>query len=122
MPSELIAEMEEASRAMRGLVSRLSESAAEARQDTLSSGELKALSQKLAQVAKLLDHVSPTQPKEPALQAVLSAYVDNLEKLRGVLGRAMDALGKRRERLRKDLEHLNSAKAWVEAFRATNLS
>jgi DNA repair ATPase RecN len=112
--------MEEANRAIRGLVSRLSENSAEADQVTLSSGELKALSQKLAQVAKLLELVSPTQPKQEALQAVLSEYVDNLEKLKGVLGRAMDSLGKHRDRLKKNLERLNSTQAWVEAFRATN--
>jgi hypothetical protein len=55
-----------------------------------------------------------------ASQDVISEYIDNLEKLKGVLGRAMDSLGKRRDRLKKDLEHLNSARAWVETFRATH--
>jgi chromosome segregation ATPase len=112
--------MEEANRAIRGLLSRLSESSAEADSATLSSSELKALSRKLAQVAKLLVRVPPAQSKEQALQAVLSEYVDNLEKLKGVLGGAMDSLGKHRDRLKKNLEHLNSARAWVETFRATN--
>jgi chromosome segregation ATPase len=122
MQSELTALLEEANRAIRGLVSRRSENSGQAGPITLSSSELKALSQKLAQVAKLLPQVSPTQPKEQTLQAVLSEYVDNLEKLKGVLGGAMDSLGKQRERLKKNLAHLNSARAWVAAFRATNLS
>jgi hypothetical protein len=157
--------MREANRAIRTLVSRLAENSAEAGPANLSSSELKALSQKLAHVAKLLDRASPAQPKQQvpftpfprnlssadaggresssfrtevaprpsassgqafrrgddeASQAVISEYVDNLEKLKDVLGRAMDSLGKRRDRLKKDLEHLNSARAWVETFRATN--
>jgi chromosome segregation ATPase len=122
MQSELIAAMEEANRAIRGLVSRLSENSTEADQASFSSSELKTLPQKLAQVAKLLDRVSPTQSKERELQAVLSEYVNNLEKLKGVLGRAMESLGKHRNRLRKNLEHLNSARAWAETFRATSLT
>jgi chromosome segregation ATPase len=112
--------MKEANHAIRGLVSRLSKNSAPVDQAALSSSELKALSQKLEQVAKLLGQVSPTQSKEQALQAVLSEYVDNLEKLKSVLGGAMDSLGKHRDRLKKNLEHLNSARAWVETFRATN--
>jgi hypothetical protein len=120
MQSELIAGLEEANRAIRGLVSRLTEKSAEADPAALSSRELIALSQKLAQVAKLLEQVSPTQSKEYPLPAVLSEYVDNLEKLKGVLGEAMHALEKHRDRLKKNLEHLNSARAWVETFRTTH--
>jgi DNA repair exonuclease SbcCD ATPase subunit len=122
MQSELIAVLGETNRAIRGLVSRLSEKSVETGRATLSSSELKALSQKLARVAKLLEQVSPTRPKEHALQALLNEYVDNLTKLKAVLERAKDTLGKHRDRLRKDLEQLNSAKAWVEAFRTTNYS
>jgi chromosome segregation ATPase len=120
MQSQLIAEIEEANRAIRGLVSRLSENSAAGGPATLSPSELKALSQKLAQVVKLLDQVSSTQPKEDALQAVLSEYVDNLEQLKDVLAKTMDSLGNYRDRLKKNLERLNSAQAWVEAFRTTN--
>jgi uncharacterized membrane protein YdfJ with MMPL/SSD domain len=81
---------------------------------------LKALAEKLAHVAKLLDLVPPAQPKEDALQAVLSEYVDNLEKLKDVLEKVQDSLGEQRDRLKKDFEHLNSARAWVKTFRATN--
>jgi chromosome segregation ATPase len=109
--------MEEANRAIKGLVSRLSGNTAEADQATLLSNEMKALSQKLAHIAKLLEQVSPAQPKEHASQVLLNEYVDNLTKLKAVLERAKDALAKRRDQLRKDLEHLNSTKAWVETFR-----
>jgi chromosome segregation ATPase len=120
MQSELIVALEEANREIRGLVSKLSENSMEADNAVLSPGELKALAEKLAKVAKLLERVSPAQPKEEALQAVLSEYVDNLEKLKGVLGKVQDSLGKQRDRLKKDFEHLNSARAWVETFRATH--
>jgi len=122
MQSEVIAVLGEANRAIMGLLSRLSENSAKAVPKALSSSELKALSEKLAQVARRLDQVAPHQPKEQALQAVLSEYVVNLEKLKVVLGGAMEALGKHRDRLKKDLKHLSLARAWVETFRATNLS
>jgi DNA repair exonuclease SbcCD ATPase subunit len=112
--------MQEANREIGRLVSKLSENSAEASHAGLSTGELNALSQKLARVAKLLDRVSTTQSKEQELQAVLGEYVDNLEKLKGVLGRATDSLEKHRDRLKKNLEHLNLARAWVQTFRATN--
>jgi hypothetical protein len=120
MQSELIVFLGEVNREIRGLVCKLSDNRAEAKNAALSSSELKALAQKLAQVAKLLDLVPPPQPKEDALQAVISEYVDNLEKLKGVLARVQDSLGKQRDRLKKDFEHLNSARAWVETFRATH--
>jgi chromosome segregation ATPase len=122
MQSELIVALEEANREIRGLVSKLSENSVEANHAVLPPGEFKALGEKLAQVAKLLELVSPTQPKEEALQAVLSEYADNLEKLKGVLGKVQDSLGKKRDRLRKDFERLNSARAWVETFRTTYLT
>jgi DNA repair exonuclease SbcCD ATPase subunit len=122
MQSELIVTLQEANREIRGLVSKLSENSVEANNAALSPGELQALSRKLAQVAKRLDLVSPAQPKQEALQAVISEYVDNLEKLKAVLGRVQNSLGKQRDRLKKDFEHLNSARAWAETFRATNLS
>ena len=112
--------MQEANREIRGLVSRLSENSVEADKAVLSPGELKALAEKLAKVAKLRELVSSAQPKEEAVQAVLSEYVDNLETLKGVLGKVQDSLGKQRDQLKKDFEHLNSARAWVETFRATH--
>lgn len=120
MQPKLIVFLGEVNREIRGLVSKLSENSVEGNKAVLSPGQLKALAGKLAQVAKLLDLVSPAQPKEDALQAAISEYVDNLEKLKGVLGKVQDSLGKQRDRLKKDFEHLNSARAWVETFRATN--
>jgi DNA repair exonuclease SbcCD ATPase subunit len=120
MQSELIVALQEANREIRGLISGLSENSVEANNAALSPGKLQVLSQKLAQVAKRLDGVPPDQRKQEALQAVLSEYVENLETLKGALGKVQDSLGKQRDRLKKDFEHLNSARAWVETFRATN--
>jgi len=120
MRSQLIVLLGEVNREIRGLVSKLSENSVESNKAVLSSGELKALAEKLPQVAKLLHLVPPPQPKDDALQAPISEYVDNLEKLKGVLGKVQDSLGKQRDRLKKDFEHLNSARAWVETFRATH--
>jgi chromosome segregation ATPase len=120
MQSELIVALQEANREISGLLSKLSENSVEANPAVLSPGELKALSEKLAPVAKLLDHVSPAQPKPEPLQAAISEYVRNLEKLKNVLEKVQDSLGKQRERLKQDFEHLNSTRAWVETFRAAN--
>jgi len=120
MQSQFVAVLGEANRAISALVSRLCGNSAGAEAVDLSTRELKALSQKLTQVAKLLGQASPAPSEEPTLQAALREYVDNLQKLRAVLGTAMDSLGKRRDRVRKNLEHLNSARAWAETFRATN--
>lgn len=120
MQSELIVALQEANREIRGLVSKLSDNSVEANYAVLSPGELKALAQKLAHVAKLLDHVPPAQPNQEALQAAASEYAGNLETLKGVLGKIQDSLGKHCDRLKKDFEHLNSARAWVETFRATH--
>jgi len=120
MQSELMVFLGEVNREIKGLVSKLSENSVEANNAVLPPGELKALAEKLAQVAKLLDLVPPAQPKEDALQALISEYVDSLEKLKDVLEKVQDSLGEQRDRLKKDFEHLNSARAWVETFRATN--
>jgi hypothetical protein len=120
MQCELVAVLGEANRAISALVSRLCDNSAGAERINLSTSELKALARKLAQVAKLLGRVPSTPPGEPALQAVLREYVDNLQRLKGVLGTAMDSLGKRRDQIRRNLEHLSSARAWAETFRATN--
>jgi len=120
MESEVIAVMEEANCAIKGLVSRLSGNTAGADQATLLSNEMKALSQKLAHDAKLLGHPPSIRAQEHASQVLLNEYVDNLTKLKAVLEKAKDALGKRRDRLKQDLEHLNSTQCWVETFRSTN--
>jgi DNA repair ATPase RecN len=122
MQSELIVALEQANRAIQGLVSKLSENSVQSDNVVLSPGELKALAEKLAKVAKLLELFCPAQPKEEALQAMLSEYVDNLEILKGALGKVQDSLGKRRDRLKKAFERLNSVRAWVETFRATHLA
>ena len=120
MHSELIVAMREASREIGELVTKLSENSVEGSHAALPPGELQALCRKLAQVAKRLDLVSPSQPKDQALQAAINDYVDNLETLRGLLITVQDTLGKRRDRLKKDFERLNSARAWAESFRATH--
>jgi len=122
MQSELIVALEQANRAIQGLVSKLSENSGQSDNAVLSPGELKALAEKLAKVAKLLEFVCPAQPGEEALQAVLSKYVDNLEMLKGALGKVQDSLGKRRDGLKEAFERLNSVRAWVETFRATHLA
>jgi len=120
MQSELIATLQEANREIRGLISKLSGKKGEAYNVALVPGELQALSRKLARIAKQLGRVPPTQPKDEALQAAISEYAENLETLKRVLGGAQDALGKRRDQLKRDLDHMHSARAWMEAYRSTN--
>ncbi len=120
MPSELVVALQEANREIRGLMTTLSENSVEANNVALPPGELQALSRKLSRVAKLLGRVSPAPPEQEALQAAISEYTGNLETLKGVLGRVQDSLGKRRDQFKKDFEQLNSARAWLETFRATN--
>jgi DNA repair exonuclease SbcCD ATPase subunit len=120
MPSELIVALQEANREIRVLVSKLSENSAGASNAALASGELEALSRKLARAGQLLGRVSPAQPEREAQQAALSEYAGNLETLKGVLGKFQESLGRQLDRLKKDFEQLNSARAWVKAFRATH--
>ena len=120
MQSELIATLQDANREIRGLISKLSGKKSEAYNAALLPGELQALSRKLARVARQLARVPPTQPKEEALQAAITEYAGNLEELKSALEGAQDVLGKRRDQLKRDLDHMNSARAWVEAFRSTN--
>jgi len=120
MQSELIVALEETNREIKGLVSKLSQNNVEANSAALSPGDLHVLSRKLSRVAERLGCVAPGQTKEEALQAAISEYVGNLETLKRVLAKVQDALGKQRDRLKKDFEHMNSARAWVEAFRTTN--
>lgn len=120
MPSELISEFQEASQEISRLVCRLSEKKGEAINAALLTGELQALSRKLARIAKQLARVGPNQRKEEALQAAINEYAGNLETLRSALGEVQDSLGKRRDQLKRDLDRMNSARAWVDAFRSTN--
>jgi chromosome segregation ATPase len=120
MQSDLLVALEEANRAVKGLLSKLSVNSEEANHAVVSPGELKALAEKLAQVAKLLALVSPAQPNQEALQAAISGYADNLQMLKSVLGKLQDSLGKQRDRLRKDFERLNSARAWLKTFHTTH--
>jgi len=120
MPSELIIAVEEANQEIRMLIAKLSATTVETNNAVLPPGELQTLSRRIACVAQQLTCVSPAQPKEEAFHAAISAYAVNLETLKRVLGRVQDSLGKKRERLKKDLEHMNSARAWAEAYRATH--
>ncbi len=120
MQSELIILLEEASREITGLVSKLSDNGVDPACTAPPPGELKALSGKLAQVGSLLARRSPAQPNDATLQAALHKYVTNLETLKRALGEVQDSLGKKRDRLKKGFDHLDSARAWVETFRATH--
>ena len=119
MQSEVIAALEKVNREIRGLVSQLSENSIKAGKVAFPPGRLEALSKRLAQTAKLIAVVSPVQPKEPILQAMIGEYLCNLVKLKGILGKVQDSLGKQQGQFRKDRERLNSARAWLEAFRQT---
>lgn len=120
MRSALIVALQEGNQEIRRLVSKLSENSLEANNPAPLPSELQALARKLARVANQLGRVFPAQTNEEALQAAISEYVANLERLKRVLGKVQDSLGKRRDQLKKQFEHMNSARAWVEAFRATN--
>jgi len=120
MPSELIVAVEEANREIRRLVAKLSSSDVEAHKAVLLPVELQALARKLGRVAQQLGRDSPAHQKEEALQAAIGAYVGNLETLKRILERVQDSLGKKRDRLKKDFDHISSARAWVEAYRATH--
>ena len=120
MQCELIVFLGEVNREIRGLVSKLAENSLDANHGVLPPGKLQALAEKLAQVAKRPERVSADQRKQEPLRAAISEYVKSLEALRQALGNVQDSLGQRRDRLKKDFEHLNSARAWVETFRATS--
>jgi chromosome segregation ATPase len=120
MPSKPIIILEQASRDIKALVSKLSEHKLETYNAAIPPGELQVLTRKLARVARTLDRVSSSQREEPGLQAAIDEYVDNLKELKRALGSVQDSLSKRRDQLKKDLRHLSSTRAWVETFRATN--
>ena len=117
MQSELICAVREVSEDIRGVVSKLSGRSGEAGNAVLRPGELQALTRKLARVPEQLGRVSPGQPEDTALRAALSEYATNLETLKTVLAKLQDLLVKRRDRLKKDLENTNLARAWVRTLR-----
>lgn len=120
MQSEVIDLLGEANREIKALVSKLSRNKLETDNAAIPPGELQALSRKLAQVATMLGEVSPCQREEVTLKAAIDQYVANLETLKTGLGKVQDSLGKQRDRIKKDFKQLNSARAWVETYRATN--
>jgi hypothetical protein len=120
MQPKLITFLEGVNQEIRGVVCKLSKKHGEADSTVVTSGELKALAGKLAQVPKRLDCLSPAQRGEEALQDAISEYLQNLETLKGLLMNLQELLGKRRDQLKKDFEHLNAARGWVETFRATH--
>lgn len=120
METELIITLQEANQEIQGWVSKLSRKNGDPNYAALPPGELRALNGKLASVARRLVNLSPGQPKPEALQRALGEYLASLESLKAVLGKVEEVLSKHRDRLKKDLAQTNSARAWVEAYRATN--
>ena len=120
VPSELIVFLREANREIGGIVSGLSDKKVGTQIAVPSFNELQALARKLGRGAKVLHAISPAQSKDEAIPALISEYVCNLEKLKGVLSEVQRSLEERRARLMKDLEHMSSAQAWVEAMRSTS--
>jgi hypothetical protein len=120
MQSELITALKKVNQEISHTVSRLSEKDVARIYTALPPGELQDLNGKLARIAACLGRLSPGQPKEPELQSALGEYLANLESLKTVLVRVQDTLARQRDQLRKDLAHMNSTRAWVEAFRATS--
>lgn len=120
MESELISTLQEANQEIRSAILKWSETNVGAKHAAFPPGELQALSGKLAQVARRLRHLSPDQPKAEALQVAIGEYVSNLESLNTVLAGVQEALRKQRDHLKRDLAHTHSARAWMEAFRATH--
>ena len=120
MQSELISNLQKANQEISSTISRLSEEDVASVQKALPPAVLQALNGKLARIAVCLGRLSPGQPKEPELQSALGEYLANLESLMTVLIRVQDTLAKQRDQLKKDLAQMNSARSWVEAFRATS--
>jgi len=96
---------------------KLSGRGGEAGTAVLRPGELQALTRKLARVPKQLWRVSPGGPEDIVLNAALSEYAGNLQALKTVLAKFQDSLVKRRDRLKKDLENMNLARAWARTLR-----
>jgi hypothetical protein len=120
MQSELISALQKVNQEIGRTLSRLSEKDVASIYTALPPGELQDLNGKLARIAACLGRLSPGQPKEPELQSALGEYLANLESLKTVLVRVQDTLAMQRDQLKKDLAHMNSARAWVEAFQSTS--
>ena len=118
MQSELISALQQANEEIRSTVSKLAEPNGAAICATLPRAALQSLNQKLARVAARLGQLTAERRRDAGLELELSEYVANLESLKQALATVQDTLTKERDRLRKDLTHKNSARAWVEAFRA----
>jgi len=116
---EPIAVLEEASRALRGMVTAFGERGG-APEETLLRRELPMLSRELACVAQLLPAVSSAWPRPPHLEAVIAEYVHSLERLRPIVEKAQESLGKKRDRLKQDLDRLGCVRAWAETYLSTN--
>ena len=120
MQSELITAVQNTNQEIRSTVSKLSETNVASIYAALPPGELQALNGKLARIAAGLRQLPAGQHRETALVSALGDYLSNLDSLKTVLARVQDTLVKHRDHLKKDLSHMNSARAWVEAFRATS--
>ena len=120
MSSELITALRNTNQVIKSTVSKLSETDAASIYAALPPGELQALNGKLARIAAGIGRLPAGQRREPALVSLLGEYFSNLESLKTVLTKVQDTLAQQRDQLKKDLSHMNSARAWVEAFRATS--
>jgi hypothetical protein len=120
MQTELISALQKVNQEISSTVAKLSENGVASIYAALPPRELQDLNGKLARIAACLGRLSPGQPKEPELQSALGEYLANLESLKNVLVRVQDTLARQRDLLKKDLAHMNSTRAWVEAFRATS--
>jgi len=120
MQSELIAALQSTNQEIRSTVSRLSETNVASLHAAFPPGELQALNARLSRMAARLGQLPAGQHREAALVSALGEYLSNLDSLKTVLARVQVTLAKQRDHLKKDLSHMNSARAWVEAFRATS--
>ena len=120
MQSDLIIALRNTNQEIRSTISKLSETNVASIHAALPPGELQALNGKLSRIAAGLGQLSAGQNREVALASALGEYLTNLESLKTVLANVQDTLAKQRDQLKKDLSHMNSARAWVEAFRATS--
>jgi hypothetical protein len=120
MQSELITALQSTNQEIRSTVSRLSETNVASLYAAFPPGELQALNGRLARMAARLGQLPADQHREAAPVSALREYLSNLDSLKTVLARVQVTLAKQRDHLKKDLSHMNSARAWVEAFRATS--
>jgi len=120
MQSELITALRNTNQEIKSTVSKLSAPDAASIYAVLPPGELQALNGRLARIAAGLGQLPASQHREAALVSALGEYLSNLASLKTVLTSVQDTLAKQRDQLRKDLSHMNSARAWVEAYRATS--